>query len=74
MYEILGLKHVFFTFQETVWSHLKIFNREGENILFISRFELGEIFKLMKKKNYNISSDIIYKIDCLINFVKKTNY
>ena len=23
MYEILGLKHVFSTFQETVWSHLK---------------------------------------------------
>ena len=24
MYEILGLKHVFSTFQETVWSHLKL--------------------------------------------------
>ena len=23
MYEIVGLKHVFSTFQETVWSHLK---------------------------------------------------
>ena len=23
MYEFLGLKHVFSTFQETVWSHLK---------------------------------------------------
>ena len=22
MYEILDLKHVFYTFQETVWSHL----------------------------------------------------
>ena len=26
MYEILGLKHVFSTFQETVWSHLKRIN------------------------------------------------
>ena len=25
MYEILGLKHMFFTFQETVWSCLNTF-------------------------------------------------
>ena len=33
MYEILGLKHVFSTFQETVWSHLKkLFNSSFERL------------------------------------------
>ena len=32
MYEILGLKHVFSTFQETVWSHLK--SQNGDLVHF----------------------------------------
>ena len=34
MYKILCLKHVFSTFQETVWSHLKSFNKPFQLLLY----------------------------------------
>ena len=46
MYEILGLKHVFSTFQETVWSHLNIIS--WREFLAIITFWM-KIFKMAAK-------------------------
>ena len=38
MYEILGLEHVFSTFQETIWSHLKLITIKYYDLLFTPVF------------------------------------
>ena len=36
MYEILGLKHVFSTFQKTIWSHLNTWELEMDTPSFVN--------------------------------------
>ena len=66
MYEILGLKHVFSTFQETVWSHLKWRVRDYFAKLFLKASYLyGFITK--DEKNQGKTEEI------LLEFVSNFN-
>ena len=48
------------------------FGTEEKEILFISSDELKERYKFMKKKIPVIPSNIEYKINCLMGYIKKT--
>ena len=56
MYEILGLKHVFSTFQETVWSHINWHDKELNWIvhssLILLNFFLSPSIWLYEKNLY----------------------
>ena len=74
MYEILGLRHVFSTFQETVWSHLKLFCNFGllsllfckRNIKLLIMFiycdinALGMLLDLRKAKKDSLSGSSVF--------------
>ena len=70
MYEILGLKHVFSTFQETVWSHLKSNNIEIDKETLSFHIDAclreheelyGAVINQMDKDNLPISLYDIYE-------------